>query len=111
MQQKFHQLEFRVKTTNELLPAELKGIHALFGHTYRQTDHSYLDASLSNLSNIALALKPNSIVVQGSGKPVGYSDIEIQASETELLPFKQVNRDEGDSLLGIAWFPDAPPGW
>jgi hypothetical protein len=71
--------------------------------------HLEVGAALANL--YGATLKPNSLVVQGSGKPRGYSDIEIQVSETELLPFKQVNRDEGDRLLGIAWFPDAPPGW
>ena len=35
----------------------------------------------------------------------------MQVSEEERIPFKQVNRDEGESLLGIAWFPDAPQGW
>jgi hypothetical protein len=224
MSQKFHQLDFRTKTTSELNSIELEGIHTLFEHTYREADHRYLDASLSNLRNIALALeeekvvgysmsdsrrvaiprirqkqlialggigciddhyrrlglfsqlanlggaldgdvhkgerilacgrmahpasfrtlrrsptviprhdlplsdwhlevgaalaelygavlKPKSLVVQGSGKPIGHPNIEIQVSDKELLPFEQVNRDEGDSFLGIAWFPDAPPGW
>jgi hypothetical protein len=224
MNQKFHQLDLRTKTTSKLNSMELEGIHTLFEHTYREADHGYLDASLINLRNIALALeeekvvgysvsdrrrvaiprikqeqlialggigciddhyrrlglfsqlanlggtldgnvqkdqrilacgrmahpasfrtlrrsptviprpglplsdwhlevgaalaelygatlKPNSLVVQGSGKPIGYPNIKIQVSDKELLPFEQVNRDEGDSLLGIAWFPDAPPGW
>jgi len=56
-------------------------------------------------------LKPNGMVVQGSGKPIGYSNIEMRVSDEEKLLFEHVNRNEGDSLLGIAWFPDAPPGW
>jgi len=34
-----------------------------------------------------------------------------EVAEEEWLPFQAVNRDRGDALLGILWFPDAPEGW
>ncbi|MCJ7833398.1 MAG: hypothetical protein MUQ20_03320 [Deltaproteobacteria bacterium] len=56
-------------------------------------------------------LDPETFVVVGKGKPIGYPKIEINVEEEEWLPFKCVNRDRGDSLLGISWNPDAPEGW
>jgi hypothetical protein len=54
---------------------------------------------------------PETFVVTGSGVPIGYPAMEIDATEEEWELFKPVNRDKGDSLLGIAWSPDAPDGW
>ncbi|HMK65499.1 MAG TPA: hypothetical protein VK564_06865 [Thermodesulfobacteriota bacterium] len=56
-------------------------------------------------------LDPETFVVQGAGRPIGYPDLEFEITAEEWLPFQAVNRDRGDSLLGIAWFPDAPEGW
>jgi len=56
-------------------------------------------------------LDPETFVVIGDGSPIGYPVIEIQVEEWEWLPFESVNRDRGDSLLGITWTPDAPEGW
>jgi hypothetical protein len=56
-------------------------------------------------------LDPETMVVIGDGVPIGYPIIEQQVTEEEWLPFKAVNRDRGDSLLGITWSPDAPEGW
>ncbi|MBI4767720.1 MAG: hypothetical protein HY787_24520 [Deltaproteobacteria bacterium] len=56
-------------------------------------------------------LNPETFVVIGKGEPIGYPKINIHVAEEEWLPFKTVNRDRGDSLLGIAWNPDAPEGW
>jgi len=56
-----------------------------------------------------VVLDPETFVVQGKGSPIGYPKIEMNVSEDEWLPFKPVNRDRGDSLLGICWVPDAPP--
>jgi len=56
-------------------------------------------------------LDPEAMVVIGSGVPIGYPVIEQEVTEEEWLPFKAVNRDRGDSLLGITWNPDAPEGW
>lgn len=56
-------------------------------------------------------LDPETMVVIGDGVPIGYPIIEQDVTEEEWLPFKNVNRDRGDSLLGITWSPDAPEGW
>lgn len=56
-------------------------------------------------------LDPETFVVRGKGSPIGYPKIEIKVDEDEWLPFKPVDRDRGDSLLAIAWSPDAPEGW
>jgi hypothetical protein len=54
---------------------------------------------------------PETFVVRGSGRPVGFPAIEIDATPEEWDLFAPVNRQAGDSLLGIAWNPDAPAGW
>ena len=56
-------------------------------------------------------LDPETMVVIGAGVPIGYPIIEQEVTEEEWLPFRAVNRDRGDSLLGITWQPDAPEGW
>ena len=57
------------------------------------------------------AFDPKTFVCIGSGEPIGYPIIEFQVEPIEWEVFRQVNRDRGDSLLAIAWTPDAPPGW
>jgi hypothetical protein len=57
------------------------------------------------------AFDPETFVCIGSGEPIGYPIIEFQVEPIEWEVFRQVNRDRGDSLLAIAWTPDAPPGW
>jgi hypothetical protein len=54
---------------------------------------------------------PETFVCVGTGKPIGYPVIEMQVESPEWEVFRPVNRDRGDSLLGLAWSPDAPPGW
>lgn len=54
---------------------------------------------------------PQTFVVKGSGTPIGFPVIEIEATAEEWEAFKLVDRTRGDSLLGIAWGPDAPEGW
>jgi hypothetical protein len=56
-------------------------------------------------------LKPGSLIVEGSGRPVGHPRIEIDVAPEEWLPFRDVDRSRGDSLLGMAWQPDVPDGW
>ena len=58
-----------------------------------------------------VSLEPGTLVVRGDGAPIGHSNIEIDVSDEEWLPFEGVDRSRGDSLLGLAWVPDAPPGW
>ena len=57
------------------------------------------------------AFDPVHFVVLGSGEPIGWPIIEIEASPDEWLPFANVDRSRGDAVLGIAWRPTAPPGW
>jgi hypothetical protein len=54
---------------------------------------------------------PETFVCIGDGQPIGYPNIEIEVEPIEWEIFKPVDRDRGDSLLGIIWGPDAPPGW
>jgi hypothetical protein len=58
-----------------------------------------------------VTLDPDTFVVIGSGSPIGYPKMDIDVPEEEWRLFQAVNRDRGDSLLGIAWAPDAPEGW
>jgi hypothetical protein len=53
----------------------------------------------------------DTFVVHGSGAPIGYPVMEIEVEPEEWIVFERVNRDEGDSLLGVCWHPDAPEGW
>jgi hypothetical protein len=54
---------------------------------------------------------PASFVCHGSGEPIGYPNLVMDVSDDEWRVFDGVDRDRGDSLLGLAWIPDAPPGW
>jgi hypothetical protein len=50
-------------------------------------------------------------VCHGSGVPIGYPNIEMDVAPDEWRVFEHVDRDHGDSLLGMAWMPDGPEGW
>lgn len=54
---------------------------------------------------------PETFVCKGTGVPIGWPVIEIEAAPEEWELFRPVDRSHGDSLLGISWAPDAPPGW
>ena len=54
---------------------------------------------------------PETFVCVGSGTPIGYPIMEVEAEEHEWEVFEPVDRDRGDALLGIAWNPDPPEGW
>jgi hypothetical protein len=47
----------------------------------------------------------------GSGDPIGFPVMEIEVAPEEWIVFKPVDRQRGDSLLGLCWQPDAPAGW
>jgi hypothetical protein len=57
------------------------------------------------------AFDPLTFVCKGAGVPIGYPVLEVEATPEEWEVFRPVNRSRGDSLLGMAWWPDAPPGW
>lgn len=71
--------------------------------------HLEVGAVIANLYGVTL--KPQSLIVQGNGTPIGYPNIDVKVSEEEWLAFAEVNREQGDSLLGVAWAPSAPDGW
>lgn len=50
-------------------------------------------------------------IVKGSGRPVGYPRLAFEPTEAERELFQNVDRTSGDSLLAIAWLPNAPDGW
>jgi hypothetical protein len=54
---------------------------------------------------------PETFVVKGSGEPIGWPVIDIEATPEEWEMFAAVDRSRGDSLLGIAWNPAPPEGW
>lgn len=54
---------------------------------------------------------PRTFVCKGGGVPIGYPIMEVDASPEEWEMFRYVDRSRGDSLLGMAWMPDAPAGW
>ncbi len=54
---------------------------------------------------------PETFVCSGSGTPIGYPRIDMDVRPEEWDVFATVNRNRGDSLLGLCWFPDAPQGW
>lgn len=54
---------------------------------------------------------PETFVCAGDGVPIGYPVLEMDVAPEEWDVFASVNRDRGDSLLGLCWVPDAPEGW
>jgi hypothetical protein len=54
---------------------------------------------------------PETFVCRGPGTPIGYPIIDLQVEPQDWEVFRHVDRDRGDSLLGIVWMPDAPAGW
>ncbi len=50
-----------------------------------------------------VTINPETLVVIGDGSPCGYPKVSSEVAEEEWLPFKTVDRDRGDSLLGITW--------
>ncbi len=54
---------------------------------------------------------PSTFVCIGGGTPIGYPKIEIEAEPDEWQLFSHVDRNRGDSLLAVAWYPEPPPNW
>jgi len=57
------------------------------------------------------AFDPETFVCIGAGTPIGYPIIDFEVEPLDWEVFRHVDHDRGDSLLGIVWQPDAPPGW
>jgi hypothetical protein len=56
-------------------------------------------------------IDPETFIVKGEGSSIGYPKVRIVATDEEWSLFKNVDRDRGDSLLFVAWYPDPPRGW
>lgn len=57
------------------------------------------------------AFDPKTFVCIGNGTPIGYPAFALEAEPHEWEVFRPVDRDRGDSLLGLIWHPDVPEGW
>lgn len=57
------------------------------------------------------AFDPATFVCKGTGVPIGFPVIDIEATPEEWELFAPVDRSRGDSLLGISWGSTPPPGW
>jgi len=71
--------------------------------------HKEMGLKIAELYGVRI--DPETLIVIGNGAPIGYPKIIQDVNEEEASLFKAVNRDRGDSLLGITWLPDAPEGW
>ena len=56
-------------------------------------------------------IDPETFVVRGPGRPIGYPQVEYEVPESDVHLFAKVDRERGDSLLAMSWIPDMPPGW
>ena len=54
---------------------------------------------------------PATFVCRGRGRPIGEPILDLDVESSEWDVFAPVDRSRGDSLLGLSWLPDAPPGW
>ena len=71
--------------------------------------HKDMGHKISELYGVTI--DSETLTVIGDGSPCGYTNIDCEVTDQEWLLFKTVNRDRGDTLLGIVWVPDAPEGW
>jgi hypothetical protein len=68
-------------------------------------------AAIADAYGVA-SFDPHTFVCHGTGVPIGYPVVEMgDVHPDEWDVFREVDRDRGDSLLGIAWMPDAPKEW
>jgi hypothetical protein len=54
---------------------------------------------------------PATFVCAGRGRPIGYPLMDIEASPDDWTLFERIDRDRGESLLGLCWLREPPPGW
>jgi hypothetical protein len=71
--------------------------------------HKQVGLKVAELYHVRI--DPETLIVIGNGTPIGYPKMTSDVTEQEKQLFKNVNRERGDSLLGITWFPDAPEAW
>lgn len=71
--------------------------------------HKEVGLHFAKIYNVSI--DPETFVVKGSGSPIGIPKLEMNINDEDWEIFKHVDRDRGDSLLCIAWYPEAPVGW
>ena len=96
-----HPASFRTMTWNPT--------HIPKPHTPPTTWQQEVGATIAQAYG-AHGFDPRTFVCAGSGAPM-YPRIEMEVRAEEWEVFGAVNRDRGDSLLGLCWMPDAPAGW
>ena len=89
----------------------INGIPGCIPALGREVSSRQLEIAAAVASIYGVKLKPGKMIVEGSGTPIGYPDVEFDVDDDEWLPFADVDRDRGDSILALAWTPDAPDGW
>ncbi len=100
-------LDIRVMKNRDITDSDRKLVHNLFEASYENPNHFYTVTTrvLANLPD------PDTFVVKGNGTPVGFFSMEISVTEDEWQLFNGVDRNNGDSLLCMGWYPDKPEGW
>lgn len=107
-------IDIRVIKTEALNNNDLGMVHQLFDLSYRQANHLYLEKSFSKLRYIALAKIGKTLAGFALADTVEthlprMADPQIVTLAGICCVDPRYNR--GDTLLGIAWVPDAPEGW
>lgn len=54
---------------------------------------------------------PETFVCAGRGRPIGHPLLDVEATPDEWALFERIDREKGESLLGMAWVRDVPAGW
>lgn len=67
--------------------------------------------AIANAYGVLSRFDPTTFVCRGTGSPIGEPRLEFDVTPREWEAFAAVRRERGDSLLGLCWIPDAPPGW
>jgi hypothetical protein len=97
-----HPASFRTMTWNPT--------HVPKRHTAPTTWQREIGAVIAEAYGVG-SFDPATFVCAGSGRPIGYPVLDMDVGPDEWEVFAAVNRDRGDSLLGVCWMPDAPEGW
>jgi hypothetical protein len=53
----------------------------------------------------------DTFVCSGRGRPIGHPVMDIEATPEEWKLFERIDRSRGESLLGMTWIREPPPGW
>ena len=64
--------------------------------------------SKKDSNDLWLELDARTFVVKSKGNIAGYPKVEVEATKNDWKIFKRANRKLGESLLTMAWVPNAP---